>query len=145
MSEQSQNIEAAALADRKILVVDDEQGITLLIGETLTRCGADVTRAGGGTEAVQELRRQRFDLVLLDLVMPQVDGWAVLEFIKEQYPQLMARTVLMTGDRYHVETVQHIHRMQIPSIFKPFDLDNLRVVLGRALISAGAARSLSAA
>jgi len=64
-------------------VVDDDGDVRALVVELLTRSGYDVSEAPNGREALKLLYEQRPDLVLLDISMPELDGWATLERIRE--------------------------------------------------------------
>jgi CheY-like chemotaxis protein len=63
----------------RVLVVDDEVALRLVVAEVLSDAGYDVETAGNGVEALASLQRTRPDVVLLDLVMPGMDGWSFLE------------------------------------------------------------------
>jgi CheY-like chemotaxis protein len=69
--------DSTAAATRRVLVVDDERSIRLLCRVNLTASGMDVMEAADGREALEAIRRSRPDLVLLDVMMPEVDGWTV--------------------------------------------------------------------
>ncbi|MFV2040676.1 MAG: response regulator transcription factor [Candidatus Hydrothermarchaeales archaeon] len=66
----------------KIMVVDDEADITFIIKETLTREGYDVIVANSGKDALEKIRDAAPDLVLLDVMMPDLDGWETCKQIK---------------------------------------------------------------
>ncbi len=70
-------------APGSVLVVDDDGDVRALVVELLTRSGYDVSEAPNGREALKLLYEQRPDLVLLDISMPELDGWATLERIRE--------------------------------------------------------------
>ena len=70
-------------APGSVLVVDDDGDVRALLVELLTRSGYDVSEAPNGREALKLLYEQRPDLVLLDISMPELDGWATLERIRE--------------------------------------------------------------
>jgi DNA-binding response OmpR family regulator len=72
------------LAPVKILVVDDEQPVRFLLTEHLTRAGYDVVTAADGQEGLQMFERHSPTLVLLDVMMPKMSGWAVLEALRER-------------------------------------------------------------
>ena len=65
-------------APGSVLVVDDDGDVRALVVELLTRSGYDVSEAPNGREALKLLYEQRPDLVLLDISMPELDGWATL-------------------------------------------------------------------
>ena len=77
--------------NKKILLVEDEASIADVFKDQLTLGGFDVEIASGGAQAVEMLKANSYDLMLLDLVMPEVDGLAVLQTIKEnpeEYPKI---------------------------------------------------------
>jgi DNA-binding NtrC family response regulator len=78
-----------------ILIVDDEEVVRLSHLRTLAsaRCNAEV--AGNGTEALRAMEQQPFDVILLDLRMPGLDGMSVLKTIKEKWPE--SEVVIITG------------------------------------------------
>jgi len=75
----------SAILKKKILVVDDEEGLRLLYKEELEDDGAVVTLAASGTEAIEKLEEGTFDLILLDIKMPGMDGVEVLRRVKEKW------------------------------------------------------------
>jgi CheY-like chemotaxis protein len=67
-----------------ILVVDDEKAIRELLARVLTIAGYEIEAAADGHEALERVAARRPDLVLLDLMMPVLDGWSVLDRLREQ-------------------------------------------------------------
>lgn len=67
---------------KKILVVEDEQGIQLFIKECLEESGYLVETADDGVEAIAKFKQEHFDLILLDILMPKMDGYSVCEIIR---------------------------------------------------------------
>ena len=63
--------------ERTILVVDDEERMRKLIGDFLRREGYQIVEAGDGRQALERLSTERVDLVILDVMMPEQDGWTV--------------------------------------------------------------------
>jgi CheY-like chemotaxis protein len=72
----------APLRDRLVLVVDDEADSRILLANLTEECGFRVTTADSGEQALRRAREVRPDLILLDLMMPQMDGWQVLTALK---------------------------------------------------------------
>jgi CheY-like chemotaxis protein len=66
-------VRQASLKDLRVLVVDDEPDALELVATVLTRCGAEVVSVGSTVEALEEIQRQRFDVLVSDIGMP-VDG-----------------------------------------------------------------------
>ncbi|MDH4226366.1 MAG: response regulator [Deltaproteobacteria bacterium] len=76
------------MTKKKILIVDDEEGIRLLFKEELEEDGYSTVLASTGEEALEQLTGGSFDLVLLDIKMPGMDGVEVLRRVKEQWKAL---------------------------------------------------------
>jgi CheY-like chemotaxis protein len=66
----------------RVLVVDDERDVQALVRMVLERQGYEVEAASDGREALQKIGEHRPDLVVLDLMMPEIDGWGVLEELR---------------------------------------------------------------
>jgi DNA-binding response OmpR family regulator len=79
----------------KILVVDDEYSLRTTLAAQLKEQGYSVSSAEDGDVAIKMLRSQTFDLILLDLKMPNVDGYEVLKFVKQKHPK--TKVVVLTG------------------------------------------------
>lgn len=109
----------------QILVVDDYPEITALVGDILSDCGASVVPANGGTAAIGLMLSRRFDLLILDLGMPQPDGLKVIEFIRATNPSLLRRTLVLTGRRYDMAALAALEKLRIPFLLKPFLIENL--------------------
>ena len=87
-----------------ILVVDDEPIVAEVVVGTLAGRGYDVTGAGGGQEAINLAAEHRFDLVLLDVKMPQPDGWETLSALLKRDPGLAV--VMVSGHTIEQEAVE---------------------------------------
>jgi len=84
------------MAEKKILVVDDEPTFVRLVSKTLTHKGYEVLMAGDGQEALRLMFAHRPDLVLLDVVMPKMDGWQTCSRIREMSD---VPIVILTGQQ----------------------------------------------
>jgi DNA-binding NtrC family response regulator len=83
------------IAKPKILVVDDEESPRTVLKVELLNEGYEVRTAADGDEAVATIQKEEFDLVLLDIKMPRMNGFDVLKIIKEKHPN--TRVVMMTS------------------------------------------------
>ncbi len=83
-------------AKRKILVVDDSQFITAAVGKTLRENGYDVIEANNGFLAIDKARTDSPDCILLDLLMPEIDGLEVLARLKKQ--GMTIPVIILTAD-----------------------------------------------
>ena len=81
-------------AARRILVIDDDPHGRELVGRFLAREGFDVTTCGNGPEGIRQARAMRPDAILLDVLMPGMDGWSVLSVLKGD-PELGAIPIVM--------------------------------------------------
>src|SRR5690606_3717767 len=79
----------------QVLVVDDEGAIRYSVSKTLQRVGYNVTEAASGEEALDQMKKHHYDVVLTDIRMPGLTGVELLKRIKEQAPD--AIVILMTG------------------------------------------------
>lgn len=109
----------------KILAVDDYPEMTSLVDDILSDTGASVVAANTGPDAIRLLMSTRFDLLILDVGMPQPDGLKILEFLKTTNPGLLRRTLVLTGMQYHNKTMGTLVRLGIPFLLKPFRIEEL--------------------
>ena len=85
------------LTSRKILIVDDQPSIRGVLEVALTEAGAEVWSSGDGRSALQSVGEQRPDLILLDLVMPGMNGWQVIDALKASPHSASIPVVLETS------------------------------------------------
>ena len=107
----------------KILVVDDEAAIRELISEVLIIAGFQVECALDGLDAINQIRRNNFDLILLDVNLPKIDGFAVLEKVRESAP---TQPIIMMSARTDKDDVTHGLRLGADDyVRKPFSVEEL--------------------
>jgi DNA-binding response OmpR family regulator len=117
--------------ERRVLVVDDEPAIRALVAKIVERAGLPVDSARDGAEAIARMNECRYAVVVLDLMMPNVDGFELVEHIRMRYEARPAIIVISAGES---ATLRRLDGSMVHSIVrKPFDID----VLGD-LISAAA-------
>ena len=113
-----------------ILVVDDEEPFRRLLKKELTRKGYSVEATADGSEALRLLRDRSFDVILLDIVMPGVDGISLMKKLKED-PE--APTIIVLTGKATVETaVEAMKNGAYDYLTKPYKLDELVIVIERA-------------
>ncbi|MBI4283948.1 MAG: response regulator [Chloroflexi bacterium] len=105
---------------KRVLVVDDEPGIGNVLRIKLGLSGYDVITTTSGAEAIELIRSQKPDIVLLDIIMPDVDGLAVLEQVR---PFSSVPIIAFSARREATESALKIGATD--SIAKPFDPDQL--------------------
>src|ERR1035438_6781630 len=81
----------------RVLVVDDDHDLAVLLHEVLTYENCEVDIAGNGMEAMDCLRTGDYEAVVCDLMMPRVDGEAVYNDVVQNYPYLANRFLFVTG------------------------------------------------
>jgi DNA-binding NtrC family response regulator len=115
----------------KVLVVDDEEALrTVLSGELMSE-GYEVRSAGDGDEAIANLEKEKFDLVLLDIKMPRVTGFEVLKHIKEKYSD--TKVVMLTGFADLKNAIESKKLGAEDFVSKPYDLVDLLTTIERVL------------
>jgi DNA-binding response OmpR family regulator len=126
--------------NRKILIVDDEVDILHFLELVLQERGYQVTSATGGQNALALARAQRPDLVLLDIMMPQMDGWEVLRLLRVD-PKTQTIPVAMISARTDAkDRVQGLQEGALDYICKPFSLDELLTKVDSLFAQIDAAR-----
>jgi DNA-binding NtrC family response regulator len=115
----------------RVLVVDNDAEMLSLLRRHLENEGRLVTPAASGADAVAALGREEFDVVLTDLVMDEVDGWAVLREAQRRQPH--ARVVLMTAFASLETAIEAIRHGAYDYLTKPFKLAEVTLTLDRAL------------
>ncbi len=111
--------------DKKILIIEDETAIQKILSEPLTYAGYQVTTASDGVEGLGIFHRENFDLILLDILLPKMDGYAVCERIRrESQIPIIILTALDTEE----DQIKGFDQLADDYITKPF---SIRLVLKR--------------
>src|SRR3954447_12319640 len=111
-----------------VLFTDDNEA-TCTLATALLQRDFEVETASGALEAIENLKTRQYAAILLDLHMPQVDGFSVLEFLRDHSPDLLNRVLIVTGSlRSH-----ELARARAFGIFgvvtKPFEVESLLAVV----------------
>jgi len=114
-----------------ILVVDDEEALRSVLSNELINEGYEVRTASDGDEAIVELDRTQFDLVLLDIKMPRVNGFEVLKHIKEHPSR--TKVVMLTGFADLKNAIESKKLGADDFVSKPYDLVDLLTTIERVL------------
>jgi DNA-binding response OmpR family regulator len=128
------------MADRppRILLADDEQAIQTLLSFPLQKDGYDVVRASDGHEALARFSEQAFDLVVLDVMMPRLDG---LEVCRRLRAKSSVPIIMLTAKAEEIDKVLGLELGADDYITKPFSMREFRSRVKAALRRAGMARS----
>jgi CheY-like chemotaxis protein len=128
---------SARFAGAKILVIDDQPNVVTTLRLLLDECA--VTGALSASEAYAELAKRRFDLVLCDIVMPDVNGVGIFNRLEETAPEVLPRLVFMTGGSTMPEISSFLSRIPNRCLQKPFTEEELRRAIASTLAAAPAA------
>jgi len=106
---------------RRILCIEDEPAMIDLIRLILGRKGFDVSGASGGQDGIFKVRKEKPDLVLLDLMMPFMDGWEVYQQMKADEATKNIPVIVVTAKAQSIDKVLGLHIAKVDDyIAKPF-------------------------
>jgi DNA-binding NtrC family response regulator len=117
--------------NQRILVVDDEKNIRLTVTKALQTFGYEVSSAVSGQEALQKFRESEFGLILLDLKMPDMDGFEILEQVVDMRPDI--RVIIISAYGTVENAVEAIKLGAVDFIQKPFTPQELREIVNEVL------------
>jgi two-component system NtrC family sensor kinase len=117
--------QAAGEAHARVLVVDDEAEIADLIRAVLEGAGLDVVTAESGAIALEMLAEARFDAIVSDVRMPDLDGAALWRAVRERWPTLARRVLFVSGDTLSTQARQILDESGCTSLDKPFSKGDL--------------------
>jgi PAS domain S-box-containing protein len=109
-----------AVRDKRILIVDDEKSIRETLSGILTKEGFRVETARDGREAIDELGRRMFELVITDIKMPGIGGMDLYNTIANKHPYLKSRVIVVTGDIFSKDIKRFLGETKCPYFLKPF-------------------------
>ncbi len=118
---------------KRILVVDDDENILSLERTILEQKGFVVTTATGGAEALKLLGEEDFDLVLLDVMMPEIDGFTVCRRIKEEPRTKEIPVIFLTAKGGGEALAEGVESGAIMYIKKPFPANKLLTIVNTML------------
>ena len=122
----------------RILVIDDEPSIVQALAQLLRRAGYTVETASQGRQALAQLQRQRYDVIVTDLRMPVLDGRAFYTCLQQQDPALCQRVIFLTGESSAADTQAFLAQCGRPWLPKPCTIAVLLRTIQQVLRSAGA-------
>ena len=111
------------MSTRRALVVDDDAAIRILVARVLTRNDFQVDLARDGAEAIEKMLAHDYCVVVLDLMMPRIDGFAVVKYLTEHLPDRLRNVIVMTA--FGTKAISTVSPPVSRIIEKPFDIGNL--------------------
>ncbi|MBU1869279.1 MAG: response regulator, partial [Candidatus Omnitrophica bacterium] len=115
----------------RVLVVDDERDVVDALERGLGRRGYEVEVAFTGTEAVLKVKKSKFDVVLLDVVLPELDGVQVLEQVKKIDPEIEA--IMITGHASIETAINSMKNGAYDYVEKPVFIDKIAAIIEKAV------------
>ncbi len=110
----------------KIMVVDDEPDLLEVVKLILESDGYQVVTAGSGQEALDRLEKEKPELVLLDIIMPKMDGWEVFSRIKSNPKTTDIPVIMLTAKDQRIDKLIGLHVVRVDDyITKPFGRSEL--------------------
>lgn len=107
-------------APRRALVVDDDAAIRILVARILSRHGFTVDSARDGAEAIEQLLQHDYAVIALDLMMPRIDGFGVVQYLTEHLPAKLENVIVMTA--FGTTARQKVCPPVLRFLEKPFDV-----------------------
>ena len=122
----------------RVLFVDDEPSVAGVLCDVLRADGHHIDTADNGVQALARLQTARYDLILSDAKMPELDGPGLYRALARWRPALRRRFVLITGDTLSAETEAFQRESGVATLGKPFVREELRRVVAEIVDGGGA-------
>jgi CheY-like chemotaxis protein len=117
--------EGQCLRGKQILVIDDEVHITELIFDVLARQGARIDLANSGVEALEQIKKKNYDVIVCDQRMPGVSGQRLYRLVESLNADMRNRFLFVTGDVVNAQTKRFFAQAGVQYIRKPFRIQEL--------------------
>ena len=118
---------------KRVLVVEDEPIIGRVCAETLNEDGLEVDIATNGSIAAPMIAEKEYDLLLVDIRTPVMNGKQLFQWITEEHPELANRVILTTGELFGGASEEFIEQSGRPFLPKPFTPDTLTATVREAM------------
>lgn len=123
------------MKDKKVLIVDDQNGIRILLMEVFNSEGYTTMQAPNGKVALEIVRNETPDLVLLDMKIPGMDGLEILKHIKEINPEIKVIMMTAYGELDMIKQATDLGALM--HFTKHFDIDEMRLAVNNHLMGEG--------
>ena len=109
-----------------VLIIDDNEQITKMISTFLDMSNHDCTVVNDGKEGLELIKTKQYDSIVLDLAMPEFDGYEILDTLKREDPSQLSKIIILTASSIPIETVRKFKELGVSSCLqKPVDIDQL--------------------
>ena len=114
----------------RVLLIDDEQMVRKIVRKMLERSGHEVTEAENGRLGLEQLKTGTFDLVITDIIMPEMEGVETLMTVREQYPSVKVIAMSGGGRTGNIDFLSAAEKLGASAILhKPFTLGSLTAAI----------------
>ncbi len=109
-----------------VLIIDDNEQITKMISSFLDLSNHDCTIVNDGKDGLELIKTKQYDSIVLDLAMPEFDGYEILDTLKNEDPSQIPKIIILTASSIPLETVKKFKELGVSSCLqKPVDIDQL--------------------
>jgi DNA-binding response OmpR family regulator len=109
-----------------VLIIDDNEQITKMISSFLDMSNHDCTVVNDGKEGLELIKTKQYDSIVLDLAMPEFDGYEILDTLKREDSSQLSKIIILTASSIPIETVRKFKELGVSSCLqKPVDIDQL--------------------
>jgi len=109
-----------------VLIIDDNEQITKMISTFLDMSNHDCTVVNDGKEGLELIKTKQYDSIVLDLAMPEFDGFKILDTLQNEDPSQISKIIILTASSIPLETVKKFKDLGVSSCLqKPVDIDQL--------------------
>jgi DNA-binding response OmpR family regulator len=128
---------AGASASRKILLLEDDATFQDIIRDFLVSHGYDVVAVRNGVEGVREIMSSDFEVIICDMMMPNLPGDMFYLAVERMRPYLCGRFIFITGLRDNCKLSDFIRKVNGTMLHKPFHVDDLLEIIGFVQVKSG--------
>ena len=109
-----------------VLIIDDNEQITKMISSFLDMSNHDCTVVNEGKEGLELIKTKQYDSIVLDLAMPEFDGYEILDTLQSEDPSQLRKIIILTASTVPIETVRKFKELGVSACLqKPVDIDQL--------------------
>ena len=109
-----------------VLIIDDNEQITKMISSFLDMSNHDCTIVNDGKDGLELIKTKQYDSIVLDLAMPEFDGYEILDTLKNEDSSQISKIIILTASSIPLETVKKFKELGVSSCLqKPVDIDQL--------------------
>ncbi len=110
----------------EVLIIDDNEQITKMVSSFLDLSNHECTVVNDGKEGLELIKTNPYDAIILDLAMPEYDGYEILETLSKEEPEQLSKIIVLTASSIQIDTVKKFKQLGISSCLqKPVDMDQL--------------------